>query len=134
MRKLLYIASSAAFAMLIGLAICSFIIASTTIDISINATVMILGSALGWLCGTFITPYNNKESEYVSSFTKLASVFVSGYVIGKMDRIIEHFLNPGFFFGTLSAFRTMSFLATFVIALMLTYIYRQYYLEQSQQT
>ena len=50
-----------------------------------------------------------------------------------MDRVVEHFLTPDFFFGTLSAFRTMSFLATFVIALMLTYIYRQYYLEQSQK-
>ncbi len=130
MRKLLYIASSAAFAMLIGLAICSFMISPGTNDIPINATIMILGTSLGWLCGTFITPYNEKESEYVSSFTKLASVFFSGYVIGKMDRVVEYFLSPDIFFDTLSAFRPMSFLASFVIALMLTYIYRQYYLEQ----
>ena len=91
MRKLLYIASSAAFVMLLGLAICSFIISSVPVDISISATVMILGSALGWLCGTFITPYNKKENEYVSSFTKLASVFVSGYVIGKWTELLSTF-------------------------------------------
>ena len=129
MRTLLYIATGAAMAMFIVLAMAALYITTEPIDIPINATIMILGLSLGWLCGTFMTPYNKIESEYVSSFTKAVSVFVSGYVVGKVDRVVEYILNPTFLMSTLPAFRIMSFVATFVIALMLTYIFRQYYLE-----
>ena len=80
---------------------------------------MILGSSLGWLCGTFMTPYNKKESEYVSSFTKTISLFASGYIVGKIDKVVEHFFNQILIFNTLVAFRSMLFIASFVIALML---------------
>ncbi|MEI7870390.1 MAG: hypothetical protein WCI11_21140 [Candidatus Methylumidiphilus sp.] len=129
MRTLLYIATGVGLSMFIVLGMAALYITNEPIEIPINATIMILGLSLGWLCGTFMTPYNKTESEYVSSFTKAVSVFVSGYMVGKVDRVVEHILNPTFLISTVPAFRIMSFVASFIIALMLTYIFRQYYFE-----
>ena len=129
MKVLLYIATSVALLMFTVLAMAALYITTEPVVIPMNATIMILGLSLGWLCGTFMTPYNNRESEYVSSFTKAVSVFASGYLIGKADKLVEYILSPSFLINTLSAFRIMSFVASFVISLMLTYNFRQYYLE-----
>ena len=129
MKVLLYIATSVALLMFTVLAMAALYITTEPVVIPMNATIMILGLSLGWLCGTFMTPYNNRESEYVSSFTKAVSVFTGGYLIGKADKLVEYILSPDFLVNTLSAFRIMAFVASFVISLMLTYIFRQYYLE-----
>jgi hypothetical protein len=128
MKKLLHYASISAVIMLIGLAVCSIRMGTEPQDVAINATIMILGSAFGWLCGTAMTPFNDKERGNFTTFAKAASAFISGYLVGKVDKAVETVLSPVFLSQPLAAFRVMLFAASVIIALMLTIIYRWYYL------
>lgn len=128
MRKLLQYASICAVIMLIGLAVCSITMGAKAQDVAINATVMILGSAFGWLCGTAMTPYNAKERGNFTTFAKAASAFISGYLVGKVDKAVETVFSPDFLADPLAAFRVMLFAASVIIVMIMTIIYRWYYL------
>jgi len=53
------------------------------------------GSTLGWLIGIMVTPYSKEESKRLSEVARLAYGFLTGYVVSKLDRVIEHlFAGP----------------------------------------
>jgi len=122
----LILACSAATAMLTALATCSILMGSDATAISINTTIMVLACALGWLMGTLMTPYDPAERADFSAYAKAASAFISGYLLGKIDKVIEHILTPAFLSDPLTAFRTMLFLAAFCVCVLLTFIFRRY--------
>ena len=131
MKKLLLYASWCAVIMLVGLATASIAMRNQCQDVALNATIMILGTALGWLCGTAMTPFNAKELGNFTAFAKAASAFISGYLVGKIDKAVEKVFSPTFLAQPLAAFRVLLFTASIIIAMMLTIIYRWYYLGPS---
>jgi D-alanyl-lipoteichoic acid acyltransferase DltB (MBOAT superfamily) len=126
MNRKLAVTTSAAIVMLLALATCAVFMGADTKGISINATIMILGCTFGWLLGTLITPYDTKERADFSAYAKAASAFISGYVIAKIDKVIEHILSPTFLFEDAAGFRMMLFVASFCLCLLLTFIFRRY--------
>jgi hypothetical protein len=96
------------------------------ISLTINLGTLISGAAVGWLVGFLITPYTDDEEEKFSSVSKAISVFASGYLIAKIDKAVERMLSPENLFQAIVAFRGMTFVAAFIVALLTTYISRRY--------
>jgi hypothetical protein len=98
----------------------------------INLLVIILAMALGVSLGIVITPVSEKEGAAFQEYAKYVTTFLSGYAISKLDPIITAALDIK---NALLAFRAMSFLACFILAVTSVYIVRTYiYLSASPQT
>lgn len=54
-----------------------------------NGLLTILGALIGWALGMFFAPYTKDEASRFSSIGQGISVFVSGYVVSKLDRFLE---------------------------------------------
>lgn len=62
--------------------------------IATNRLVAMVGGLLGWLIGMAFAPFSLKEKRHFAVVGKTVSVFVSGYVLGKLDRFLELALFP----------------------------------------
>lgn len=54
-----------------------------------NGLLTIFGALIGWAFGMFFAPYTKEEASRFSSIAQGISVFVSGYVVSKLDRFLE---------------------------------------------
>lgn len=54
-----------------------------------NGLLTIFGALVGWALGMFFAPYTKEEESRFSSIAQGISVFVSGYVVSKLDRFLE---------------------------------------------
>ena len=52
-----------------------------------------LGLAAGWGTGILLAPYESEQRRF-HDYLKFASVFVSGYLVGKLDRVFELWFDP----------------------------------------
>lgn len=95
--------------------------------LTLNIATLILGIAIGWLIGVLISPYNTDEQTQFLTYTRAISVFVSGYLIAKVDKVVERMLSPDYLFNTITAFRGMSLITAIVVAMLVTFVFRQYH-------
>ena len=95
-------------------------------DVFINLSLIGLALVVGWITGIILTPYNPKEREAFSGYMRAISVFISGYLLGKIDPLVTNIFGLHFYEDRLQAFRMIVFLAEFLIALVVTFTYRQY--------
>jgi hypothetical protein len=112
----------------ITVAISSFIVKDDKKDAFINLTVLVFGWAVGWLLGTFLSPYTGAEKLQFAEYAGAISVFVSGYAIGKVDRLITHILTPDNFFSVsrVTGFRIIVFSVVLIVAMIVTFVFRRY--------
>jgi len=93
---------------------------------SLNLLIVVLGLALGWLLGILLSPYSETEEKKFTEYAKAFGVFASGYLVGKVDKVIEALFQPDFIIDSVHGFRVMSFLAAVIISLVFTFIFRRY--------
>ena len=93
---------------------------------SLNVLIVVLGLALGWLLGMLLSPYSDTEEKKFTEYAKAFGVFASGYLVGKVDKVIEALFQPDFILDSIHGFRVMSFLAALVISLVFTFVFRRY--------
>jgi hypothetical protein len=55
----------------------------------LNYLLIVLGALVGWAIGMFSAPYGKGDKEALAQIGKLASVFITGYVVSKLDRFVE---------------------------------------------
>ena len=91
-----------------------------------NGGVLVLGVSAGWLMGIVASPYDASEQKQFFTFGKALSVFASGYLIGKVDKLMERVLSPDFLLSPVVAFHVMIFLSAFLIAFVATFVARRY--------
>ncbi|CAE6967644.1 hypothetical protein R69608_07029 [Paraburkholderia nemoris] len=60
-----------------------------------NYLIVCLGALLGWALGMFFSPYGTEDEPVFAQMGKLASVFISGYAVSKIDRFIEASMFDG---------------------------------------
>lgn len=74
---------------LIGIGLLCFHVSTTTEDRVLNTLTATLGTLIGWALGIFFAPYTKDEESRFSTIGQGISVFVSGYVVSKLDRFFE---------------------------------------------
>lgn len=61
---------------------------------SANLLTALLGGLCGWIIGMAFAPFTPVESSQFISISNAVSVFLSGYVVSKLDRFLEGALFP----------------------------------------
>jgi len=87
-----------------------------------------LGLAAGWGTGILLAPYQSEQARF-KEYTKVVSVFITGYLVGKIDRLFQLWFDPEY--GPLAlrsifAFRMMTGITGFLLAVVSTYVARKY--------
>lgn len=83
------------FAFLVGLALIWYLtsqVAGADKDSSaksLNRLVALIGGLCGWVLGMLFTPYSDSEAKQFAAVSTVVSVFLSGYVVSKLDRFLE---------------------------------------------
>jgi hypothetical protein len=121
-------AITSAVIIMIALVISSFKVTDDTKDGFINLSLLGLGWSVGWLIGTLLSPYTGTEQTKFAEYAGAVSVFVSGYLIGKIDGLITNIFNPTTLFSIskITGFRIIAFLAASVVTMITTYVFRSY--------
>ncbi|QDK81224.1 hypothetical protein EXU85_22485 [Spirosoma sp. KCTC 42546] len=93
----------------------------------LNWLISLLGVLIGWIIGILATPYDSLESQKFLTIGQSISVFLSGYVISKLDRFFEASLyqdgNP----KKESWIRLGLFTVSFLLTLIIVFVNRSYF-------
>lgn len=92
----------------------------------ITYIICISGYILGWIVAIISTPMNEIDKDKIGRFTGLVGSFLSGYLLSKLDKVIEEILNPDQIFTYLIGARVLLFICCFGITFILVFYYRQY--------
>ena len=109
-----------------ALVIVAFYIAGGAEARALNLLVLITGASAGWLLGVVASPYDPRETTAFPKYVGAVSAFASGYVVSKLDRVLEHLLQPEFVTSAIGAFRLLGGVCALVLGVLVTYIYRSY--------
>ena len=101
-------------------------IAPNETEFVLHVSFMVVGATIGWIIGILSSPYGEKEKEQFSTIVKGVTVFFSGYALAKVDPIITELLKPEAFLQPVVAFRAIAFLTSFLLAMLITFVYRKY--------
>lgn len=104
----------------------SWVLASEALQVfAINSAVVLVGMTLGWVFGIFISPLGAEKEEF-SRYGKAVSVFFSGYLLAKVDPVVSKVLAAESLFDDLAAFRLLSFVTSFLVAMLIAFGWRKY--------
>ncbi len=126
-----------AIASVISLAVCSilwflcFRIVATPLDGYLNLAIILASICSGWLLGTFVSPESGREEKSFMTYGKAVSAFVSGYLVSKLDKVVEKILSPETLAMPVAGFRLAGSIAAVISALLVTYIVRAYVYNKS---
>ena len=110
----------------VGLVALCFLVGQGSEVRALNIAVVVFGASTGWLAGILLSPYDPREARAFPRYAAAASAFASGYLVSKLDRVLEELLEPGFLFSPVPAFRLLAGLSGFATAAFITYVYRSY--------
>jgi hypothetical protein len=99
-------------------------------ELQLLVLVGIFGGAGGWIVGILASPYNSTEGSKFSELAKLVYGFLTGYVISKIDPVVNRFLDVSPGKPTKHLVYCLFAIACFMIAVTFTYIGRSYWKEK----
>jgi hypothetical protein len=105
----------------------SFLIRQSWPDCYLNLAILVLGTLVGWVIGILSAPYTKKEEGQFALYGKAVSVFFSGYLLGKIDRLTTTLLSPEVLLRPVPAFRVVAFIASALLAAIITRTFRVYW-------
>jgi len=111
---------------LLALLALSILIRANVQDAYLNLALLVLAWVIGWILGTLAAPYTKKEETQFTAYAKAVSVFVSGYLVGKLDRLATDIFSPEILMKPIAAFRLVAFVATVLLAALVTRSFRAY--------
>jgi hypothetical protein len=91
----------------------------------INLSFLVLGISVGWLFGIYIAPYEGEVTKFKEIATTV-SVFLSGYLLAKVDGLITKILSPEQVLRPVAGFRVLATFCSFLLSLIMTYVGRAY--------
>ncbi len=92
----------------------------------LNEMIVLLGLAFGWLFGILLSPYSDDEKTKFTEYAQTFGVFTSGYLVSKIDKVVEQLFDPSFLLESMHGFRVMAFISAFLISMIATFIFRRY--------
>ncbi|HEX7928445.1 MAG TPA: hypothetical protein VF678_12700 [bacterium] len=111
-----------------SLCILALIIGDTVVEKALNFTVLASTASAGWLIGVFLSPYGKTEATKFPVYAGAVSTFASGYLVSKVDRLLEKWLQPEALAAItpLIGFRVLGGLTALFVAIVITYAMRSY--------
>jgi hypothetical protein len=106
--------------------ILTFFIGDSATARVLNLAVVVFGYSTGWVVGVVISPYSKSESDRFTVLTKAIGAFASGYLVGKLDKLVEQLFRPDFLLESVNGFRMIAFMSTCLVSMIVTFIYRTY--------
>lgn len=92
-----------------------------------NYLLFCLGALVGWALSMFFVPYGSEDKSVFENIGKIVSVFVSGYALSKLDRLLEASLFDDKKPRMEAWVRTGLFAATALLALLTVVTNRLYF-------
>jgi hypothetical protein len=86
------------------------------------------GLAAGWAAGILLAPYQSEQDRF-REYVKVASAFITGYGVSKLDRLFELWVDPAHGLLILSqafAHRVLICVTSFLLPAASTYVGRKY--------
>jgi energy-coupling factor transporter transmembrane protein EcfT len=86
------------------------------------------GLATGWATGFLLAPYESEQQRF-KEYVKFISVFISGYLVSKIDRLFDLWFDPEhgpLLLHSIVAHRILICATSFVMAAVTTYVARKY--------
>lgn len=118
-------ASSFAIILYVGALWLAFRFQEKPHDLPINLALVLVGSCVGWLAGILVTPYEGQQDQF-SKYAAGVGLFVSGYLVSKVDAAIVHVLKPEVLFTPMVGFRVLLTIGSIALALVLASSIRFY--------
>ena len=112
--------------LILTLVILAFRVKEKEEDKWINLAVIVLGLSVGWLLGFYTAPYNKHEATEFKELATAVSVFLSGYLVAKVDGLITKILSPEQVMRPVAGFRVIAAFSSLVLSLIVTYVGRAY--------
>jgi hypothetical protein len=100
--------------------------ASDTDALWINVLVSLIGGLCGWIVGTGLAPYSPQELKRFRDISVTASAFLSGYVVSKLDRLLDATLLQNPTDHAIAWERAGLFIAAFLATAITVFINRFY--------
>jgi uncharacterized membrane protein YeaQ/YmgE (transglycosylase-associated protein family) len=94
-------------------------------DYPVTYIICLCGYVLGWILAIISTPMDKSDEDKISRFTKVVGTFLTGYLLGKIDKLIETITNPSFL-TTLGGIRLLLFLCCCGFTFIMVFYYREY--------
>lgn len=96
-------------------------------DAMLTEVILALGISFGWILGTYLTPDTKVEANNLSQAFKGISIFVTGFLTSKLDRVIETLFTPEIFLqDALVLYRFIGFIAIMSLSAIGVYFLRRY--------
>ncbi|MGH8610057.1 MAG: hypothetical protein ACREX9_22405 [Gammaproteobacteria bacterium] len=93
---------------------------------AINFSVVVFGGVAGWILGILLSPKSKGEATQFSEYGKAISMFISGFLVAKIDILFNQAIQHGDAFSSLFAGRLFLFGAAFGLGTLATFIGRRY--------
>jgi hypothetical protein len=121
-----------AVAMLAILVIGCLVVGKDAPEQWLNLAFVVLGLALGWVPGAFLTPRDAVEDTKFKQSARALSVFVSGYLVAKIGKLVDATLEPSFFDPT-TVFRMICVVVSTVLSMSEVIIFRSIEIERTRE-
>lgn len=95
----------------------------------VTSAVLIAAIAFGWAFGMVLSPDSKTEAKNFSTLGKSVSLFISGYLVSKIDGLVTGVFDPQVLLHAtehLAAYRLIGAIASLTLTAILTYIVRVY--------
>ena len=113
-----------------GCALCllilTFLVSTSALEGALTWTLILLGAAGGWLIGLIASPYDPREEARFAKYAGVISAFASGYLVAKLDPLLNYIAKPEFLLASTNGFRIVSFLISLIVATAYTHAVRSY--------
>src|SRR5687768_6848438 len=78
----------------VSLLVLTAITSTTRTQGAITWMIVLAGASLGWLGGVLASPYDPTEESRFAKYAGVVSLFVSGYLVGKVDSVLTEIMSP----------------------------------------
>jgi len=117
----------------LGIIFCFYAAATEGTERNIQILICILGGAIGWCIGLYVTPTSEGEKQQLSEFGKAFLTLVSGFGLGKITEIkqaVSLWLPAD---DKISGLRILLFLSMIIIGALFTYVSRLFVKGKEEQ-
>ena len=99
---------------------------------TMNYLLLTSGAIAGFVAGILLSPYDEQEKKWFVKYGQAVSLFGSGFVVAKVDRIFEEGLSTKKVFDIVVIGRWLLLLSSFLLWAGISFVMRRYYEHQHE--